>query len=363
MPSLALVVLTRNSEAVLGRCLGSARAFADAIYVLDTGSKDRTITIARKYGAEVHEMAWPGRFDVAVNALFDLVSESWTLRLDSDEWLLDGAGALIRSVLGAPQDLFYLTRVDYGPDGSASEMLLPRLVRTSLGIRVEGRIHEHFPVEQVAVLRSGELAAKLGHDGYASAIQTEKLRRNADLLREELEEHPDSFYYGVELGRTLMQLHDSEGAVIVNTLADRLVEQQHLEVLPDPLGGDLLASALDLVGDDDVASPRTDALLRLARGWCARLPGTTWAAAQLYLRRKQLREAMDCLLDLEDMLVRDDYWRVGAFRRGMLERATWQNLALVAHQLGRREVAKRNYERWLKLDPLNQQARTNLALL
>ncbi len=362
--TLALAVLTRNNERSIARCLESVEGVVDQVYVLDTGSEDGTVALARMRGAIVKKTVWPDRFDVAFNALFGLVTEDWTLRLDADEWLLPGSGEVIRGVIeSAPIDLFYMTRVDEHPDGSTSEMVLPRLARTACRIRMKGRIHDHFDPADLEGKRVAEIRAKFGHDGFAVAAPEIKQRRNLNLLREEVAENPDSLYFNIELARTLSQLGEPEGPRLVRALADHLLELQHLEEMPEPVCGDLLASALDAIPAEEYGSARTEGLIRLTRGWCSRLPGATWSAAQIQLRRGRLREAMDCLLDLEHMFLTNDYQRFGGFQRGTIERATWQNLALVAHQLGRLEIAKRNYQRWLQLEPLNEQARQNLNLL
>jgi glycosyltransferase involved in cell wall biosynthesis len=60
MTSLALIVITRNEEASVARCLASL-GFADEIIVVDSGSSDRTVEIARAHGAKVVSTTdWPG---------------------------------------------------------------------------------------------------------------------------------------------------------------------------------------------------------------------------------------------------------------------------------------------------------------
>jgi len=87
MPTLSVIVITRNEEANLGGCLASLEGIAREIVVVDTASHDRTLEIARNYGAIIAEPAdWPG-FGPQKNRALDLATSEWVLSLDADERL------------------------------------------------------------------------------------------------------------------------------------------------------------------------------------------------------------------------------------------------------------------------------------
>jgi len=67
-PRLALVVIARNEARAIERCLSSARPWVDEMVVLDTGSTDHTVALARACGARVHHFAWVDDFSAARNA-------------------------------------------------------------------------------------------------------------------------------------------------------------------------------------------------------------------------------------------------------------------------------------------------------
>ena len=102
MPRLSLIVITRNEEAALERCLRSAAGLADEIVVVDSGSTDRTLEIARSCGAKILQPDdWPG-FGPQKQRAQDAASGEWILSLDSDEWMEEALVREIRDVLNDP---------------------------------------------------------------------------------------------------------------------------------------------------------------------------------------------------------------------------------------------------------------------
>ncbi len=77
------VVLTRNGQRLIEQCLASL-SFCHTILVVDSGSTDETMTIARRFGARVVENAWPG-FANQFTFAHSLVETDWFFILDQDE--------------------------------------------------------------------------------------------------------------------------------------------------------------------------------------------------------------------------------------------------------------------------------------
>ncbi len=97
---LSVVVTTFNSAATLGRCLASA-AFADDIVVLDSGSTDATVDIARGRGARVFVEAFRD-YATQKQSAIDKAAHTWVLLLDADEALTDSARVEIERALENP---------------------------------------------------------------------------------------------------------------------------------------------------------------------------------------------------------------------------------------------------------------------
>src|SRR5262245_13210477 len=112
-PGVTLAMIVRDEEAKLGRCLDSAKDNVDEIAIVDTGSSDDTISIAKSYGARVSEIVWPDAFHIARNASLDMVETEWVLWLDADEWLDPASAPLLREAIRNEKAFaYFLARFD-----------------------------------------------------------------------------------------------------------------------------------------------------------------------------------------------------------------------------------------------------------
>ena len=155
-PTVALCVIARDEEAMIGACLASARPAVDQMVVIDTGSRDNTAAIAHAAGAEVHHLAWTGDFSAARNEALKHVRCDWVLVLDCDERLASWAFQAIREgIRSARAEAYVLPLTDASElDAPPNEVVqgrmalresvwLLRLFRFSADLRWKGRVHEH----------------------------------------------------------------------------------------------------------------------------------------------------------------------------------------------------------------------------
>jgi glycosyltransferase involved in cell wall biosynthesis len=99
-PSVALIVITRNEEQLIGQCLKSA-AFCEEKVVVDSFSTDRTAELASAAGARVIQREFTGYIAQKQFAL-EQVSCDWVLNLDADEQATYALGREIEKVLSTP---------------------------------------------------------------------------------------------------------------------------------------------------------------------------------------------------------------------------------------------------------------------
>ena len=95
-------MIVKNEEERLAHSLGSVKDLVDEMVVLDTGSTDRTVEIARSFGAQVFPFTWQDDFSLARNAAISHCTGEWILVLDADEAIDILDHPLVRRAITAP---------------------------------------------------------------------------------------------------------------------------------------------------------------------------------------------------------------------------------------------------------------------
>jgi len=197
-PTLALCMIARNEEANLSRCLESVKGVVDEIVIVDTGSTDRTVEIARQYEAKIVSHRWNDDFAVARNVSLSHATSDWILVLDADEALAEEDRGRLRALLRPDGPTAYLLNivspVDDRRNSHAVINAFPRLFRNRSEIRFEGRVHEQVSPSIARV--GGRIAPseiRVHHTGYHGACVdlAAKRQRNIHLLSRQLVDHPD----------------------------------------------------------------------------------------------------------------------------------------------------------------------------
>lgn len=194
---VALVMIARNEAPRIARALASTLPWVDEALVLDTGSTDDTVAVARAAGARVEHFGWVDDFAAARNRALDLAGADWHVVLDADEWIAHGGLALAGLRQQAP-DFVGQLRIDSlqdGPGGGAAPSWISRVLPGA--VRYAGRVHEH-PQHALPVRA---LPVQVGHDGYLAAALQAKAGRNAALLERALADAPQDAYLWYQLGK------------------------------------------------------------------------------------------------------------------------------------------------------------------
>ena len=108
MEKLSVTIITKNEEARIADALRSV-AFADEAVVVDCGSADRTVEIARGLGARVVHHDWPGHV-AQKNYAVGHASHRWVLSLDADERVSPELAERVQNTLRAPDAAGYRVR-------------------------------------------------------------------------------------------------------------------------------------------------------------------------------------------------------------------------------------------------------------
>lgn len=215
--NVSLCMIVRNEERVLGDCLASAKPFFSEIIVVDTGSTDRTIEIAREHGARVLEMEWPESFASARNESLKHATGDWVCWLDADDTLPFASGyAILKAIAIAPDDLGGLVMpirfVNDDPEFGTSVDHV-KVFRNHRGWQFEGRIHEQILQDiRKDGLNIARLNAEVLHTGYDTSEEGQEKKRIRDerLLKLDLEDRPGHPFVLFNLGMTAhyLQQHD-----------------------------------------------------------------------------------------------------------------------------------------------------------
>jgi glycosyltransferase involved in cell wall biosynthesis len=115
MPTLSVILITRNEEANLADCLASLEGIAQQIVVVDTNSTDQTLEIAKNHGALISQPPdWPG-FGPQKNRALELATGEWVLSLDADERLTPALRSEILTAIKHPAhiDCFAIPRLSW----------------------------------------------------------------------------------------------------------------------------------------------------------------------------------------------------------------------------------------------------------
>jgi tetratricopeptide (TPR) repeat protein len=213
VPRLTVCLITKNEEQFLGRCLQSIQGLACQIVVVDTGSTDATVEIARNFKAEVYHLAWDDDFSAARNAALEHATGDWVLSLDADEELSPEHRQTILQELQAAGVMGY--RLPIINEGRETEgcSYVPRLFRNAPGLFYVGRVHEQVFSSFEVRCKEWGLQHILGkslilHHGYVKEVMESrgKIARNRRLLERANQELPGEpnlvMNLGLELARS-----------------------------------------------------------------------------------------------------------------------------------------------------------------
>ncbi|MED4269188.1 glycosyltransferase family 2 protein [Geobacillus stearothermophilus] len=196
MKTLALVMIVKNEEQNLGRCLQSINNIVDEMIVVDTGSTDDTREVAYSFGAKVFNFAWGQDFSAARNYALEQSTCDWNLVLDADEYVVNDCGREIRHFLeNGCQRIGRIKRIDefiQNGEKRHAQSYLSRLLPK--GVKYTGKIHEQVD----STLPRENINVEVYHYGY---IQTNKTERNLELLLQELKKRPEDDYILYQIGK------------------------------------------------------------------------------------------------------------------------------------------------------------------
>jgi len=197
---LSVSMIVKNEEKYLGECLSAIKPLLDAVpselIIVDTGSEDKTVEIAKSYTDKVLHFDWINDFSAARNFGLKQCKGEWFMFLDADDHFDSDLSEMISFFNNAKMrseynSAYYITHNFTKTDGIHSDLYVQRIAKIMPSLHFAGRIHEVF---EGFYRPSYYFNTFANHWGYLADDPKDveaKTKRNLDLLYEELKENPN----------------------------------------------------------------------------------------------------------------------------------------------------------------------------
>ena len=219
-------MIVKNEEENLPRCLNSVANMVDEIIIVDTGSTDRTVEIAKKYGAKVYHHTWEGNFSKSRNYSLKYATCDWILILDADEELSKEDAPRLKEIVKDNNYtvISFVIKNKFKDSTQESYANMIRLFKNFSGIYYEGIVHN-------TIKYSGKcLGSSLSiiHHGYnlSEDKMEEKFLRTATLLKEQIKTDPHNPTPHRYLGISYMGVKMYDEAIAESKTALKLAEER-----------------------------------------------------------------------------------------------------------------------------------------
>lgn len=397
VPTISLCMIVKNEEEHLPNALNSVKDVVDEIIIVDTGSTDRTVEIAKSFGAKVYYYEWNNDFASARNEALKYATCDWILSMDADDEmnaeqvkrLKDILANLEDDILGVQLPIYSKT-----PDGNTMTNYLIRLFRNNPEIRFSRKIHEvvDFSINKLGgrIIRATDIPVI--HKGYEEpGAINKKIERNFKLIKEEVEKSPDDASMWMYLAKSYCSLGNIEEGISAYKKAIDVAGQNTLFRFAK------LVSLIDLAtlymnrGELDLA----ELYALKAVNFDPNFPDAHYIAGNVYFRKKQFNEAYSefqkvlevdpmksfglvftsqvkglplyimltaCAIELKRFSDAVIYGE-NALKISQNNPDIFNNLGIAYANLGVFSEAKRCFERALELSPNNTNYRMNMVTL
>jgi glycosyltransferase involved in cell wall biosynthesis len=305
---ISLCMIVKNEEKFLEGCLKSVQGVVDEIILVDTGSTDRTLEIAKAFDAKQFSFPWIHDFSAARNESLSHATCEWILYLDADERLKSGEGKKLRQLISRSNVNAYNVWIEGSAnlrDGAVAQRnAYPRIFRSHPSVRFEGRVHEQIApsLERMGWnIHPSDLVIE--HLGYGQGFRTvvEKAQRNRKILKKQIEEEPENAYARFQFGNTLSVLGECDDAY-------RELEQA---LASTNLSHSISASAFSLLSEMDIRRGQFDRACEHAHQSLAKASNQKMARWVLVVAHIGSKEYSHALSVLHELMEQKSKWAHG----------------------------------------------------
>ncbi|MBF8984568.1 glycosyltransferase [Lutibacter sp. B2] len=221
---LSLCMIVKNAEKELGRCLESAKDIVDEMIIVDTGSMDHTVKIAKNYGAKVFYFKWNDNFSDARNFSLEKATGDWILVMDSDEEMVNCDRDQVNELLNNNKVDVYmfksLSYVGHRPGLETMANMNIRLIRNYKGYKYSGALHEQLydsiNNDPLTKYSFGKEEIVIYHYGYLQddSKQKQKSERNVKILNGMIKNDSENLFYMYNMGSEYFKLKKYKEALV-----------------------------------------------------------------------------------------------------------------------------------------------------
>lgn len=354
-PRLSVCLIVKNEEKFLQQCLSSIAPIAAQIIVVDTGSTDQTVAIAKKNGAEIFLFPWNDNFSDARNAAHEHATGDWVLILDADEEMPIQSHKQLAEDMSDQNVLGYRIPLCNVHESSDSVTYVPRLFRNAPGLFFVGRVHEQ--IYSSVIVRKAEwgMDAKLGtcrinHYGYDPVLvqERQKVKRNLRLMDRAVEEMPGEAALLMNFGLDLVNDGKLEKGLEKYRLAFAALEPHPADsVLPE-----VRERLLTLFGFHLLQAGNLDEIVQVMTSRMANDCGPTACMSFLLaLALMRLGRHVEGIPHIRSCLAKRDAATLTSTCRNILKGSPHHLLAECLAATHQNDEAEKEYRRALELDP------------
>ena len=301
---LSACLIVKNEEKFLPKCLSSLVDIVDEIIIVDTGSNDRTIDIAKEYTDYIFDYKWDNNFANARNESLKKANGKYRLIIDADEYLDEKDKWDLRPFLESNEiSGGFLTVNNYSGDAGKrvgiTPVMLMRIIRNDF--YYTEAIHEQIdPLIFVNENPVVKIPTTIHHLGYLNQIVSErqKSERNIQLLKDLLEKNPNDTFQRINLAAEYMILkeYDKVLELCKNNYEDFDIINSLLNGTAEPYRIHLVARNYKFYISSLVNLNKFDEAIAIAKEAHSIIPMVSdymYLMALAYLRQNKVNEAIE----------------------------------------------------------------------
>ncbi len=204
---LSICMMVKDEEKNIRRCLDALRPLLDKpdveLIIVDTGSQDNTVNIAKEYTHKIFHHQWNKNFSQMRNITISYAKGEFIFILDADE-VLTGPMNLYSILTDKKLNSFntYILKIkNLVPTGAPVILPQQRVFRNDGDFHYEGAVHNQ-PIFKEPILSTDLLLEHYGYLFIDEEVREKKFLRTGSILMSELEKDPENVYYRFQLARS-----------------------------------------------------------------------------------------------------------------------------------------------------------------